>query len=169
LRAGSRNRELTLDNDNAGFMDWAVQNKNIERFFMHYPKLRLYGEFLVPHTLKTYYDHAWRNFYVFDVMDGEEYLMYEHYKELLDAFDINYIVPICKIKNPTDDTIYACLDKNTYLIKDNEGTGEGIVIKRYDYKNKYGRTTWAKIVKTEFKIQNQKVFGPTEIKEKNTV
>jgi len=28
--------------------------------------------------------------------------------------------------------------------------GEGIVIKNYDYKNRYGRTVWAKIVAEEF-------------------
>ena len=28
-----------------------------------------------------------------------------------------------------------------------EGCGEGIVIKNYDFVNKYGRTTWAKVVR----------------------
>ena len=33
LRAGSRNRELSLDNDNQGFMQWAVKQDNIIDFF----------------------------------------------------------------------------------------------------------------------------------------
>lgn len=169
VKAGSRNRELSIDNDNAGFCKFVEESNEISNFFSTNPTLRLYGEWLVPHTLKTYIDSAWRDFYVFDVMDDNgEYLDYETYKELLDEHGINYITPICKIKNPTDETIMRCLDKNTFLIKDDCGVGEGIVIKNYDYKNKYGRVCWAKIVKSEFKAQNQKVFGVSEIKEKKT-
>ena len=40
--------------------------------------------------------------------------------------------------------------------------GEGIVIKRYDYKNKYGRTTWAKMVTSEFKEKHVKAMGAPE-------
>lgn len=38
------------------------------------------------------------------------------------------------------------------------------MIKNYDYKNKYGRQTWAKIVKTEFKEKNVLAMGlkPTD-------
>lgn len=168
LRGGSRNRELSFEKDNAGFFEWACNNDNLCNFLDDMPHLRLYGEWLVPHTLKTYLDSAWRDFYVFDVRDGDRYLPYEEYKELMDSYGVNYITPICKIKNPTDETLFKCLDKNNYLIKDNEGVGEGIVIKNYNFKNRYGNIVWAKIVRTEFKMKNQKVFVPSEIKEKNT-
>lgn len=169
LKAGSRNRELSFDNDNAGFLAWASENSGLSCFFRENKDLRLYGEWLVPHTLKTYIDSAWRDFYVFDVMRGDEYLSYSEYKGLLDSHNINYIPPICIIKNPTDETLFNCLDKNDYLINDNEGVGEGIVIKNYDFKNRFGNVVWAKIVRTEFKVKNQKVSGPSEIKEKNTI
>ncbi len=168
IQAGSRKRTLSLDSDNAGFFAWVSENKILKGFMNDYPHLRLCGEWLVPHTLKTYLDSAWRDFYVFDVMNGEKYLPYNEYKEILDGFGINYITPLCIIKNPTDETLYKCLDKNDYLIKDNKGVGEGIVIKNYNFINKYQRVTWAKIVRTEFKVKNQKVFGSSEIKEKNT-
>lgn len=171
LQGGSRNRQLSVDNDNAGFYQWALQQKNIIEFMSKHSTIRLYGEWLVPHTLRTYVDDAWKDFYVFDVYDetNNRYMSYEEYKETLDEYNINYIPPLCVIKNPSDDTLFKCLDKNFYLIKDNEGTGEGIVIKNYEYKNPYGRTVWAKIVRNEFKAKNQKVFGPSEIKEKSTV
>lgn len=170
LQAGSRNRQLSVDNDNAGFYQWALVQENILRFMESHKTIRLYGEWLVPHTLKTYADNAWRDFYVFDVYDeiNERYIPYEVYKETLDQHNVNYIPPICVIKNPTDETLIKCLDKNDYLIKDGEGVGEGIVVKNYDFTNRFGRTVWAKIVRTEFKVKNQKVFGPSEIKEKNT-
>lgn len=170
LQAGSRNRQLSVDNDNAGFYQWALDQGEILSFMEQHKTIRLYGEWLVPHTLKTYLDNAWRDFYVFDVYDeiNCRYFSYEEYKETLDEYHINYIPPLCVIKNPTDETLFRCLDKNDYLIKDNEGVGEGIVIKNYDFKNQFGRTVWAKIVRTEFKVKNQKVFGPSEIKEKAT-
>lgn len=133
-------------------------------FFHSYPNLRLYGEWLVPHSLKTYKETAWRNFYVFDVMNGEEYLPYEEYKIILERFEIEYIPPICKINNPTYECLVAQLEKNGYLIEDGKGIGEGIVIKNYDFKNKFGRTVWAKIVTNEFKAKHAKC-DVTEVKE----
>lgn len=157
LCAGSRNRQLELDNDNQGFMNWAVDQENFYRFFEKYPNVRLYGEWLVPHTLKTYQKDAWRKFYVFDVMEGEYHLHYEFYQPMLDEFGIEYIPPICKVSNPSYDRLVAQLEKNGYLIEDGQGSGEGIVIKNYEYRNKFGRQTWAKIVKNEFKASHAKV------------
>lgn len=166
LLAGSRNRQLDIENDNAGFYKWAIEQKNIGEFFLEYPNLRLYGEWLVPHSLKTYNENAWRNFYVFDVMDGDDYLQYELYKDILDNFNIEYIPPICKIQNPTIERLNDQLEKNDYLIKDGLGVGEGIVIKNYKYVNRYGRQVWAKIVTSEFKVKHKKVMGVCELKEK---
>lgn len=172
LRAGSRKREITLENDNHGFFNWALFRSNInwENFFNQWPNLRLYGEWLVPHTLETYEENAWRNFYVFDIYNDkeDEYVHYENYKQILDEFGINYIPPICKIKNPTYERLTEMLDKNTFLIKDGHGSGEGIVVKRYGFKNKYGRTVWAKIVKNEFKSKHWS-NETTEVKEKKMV
>ncbi len=168
VMAGSRNRKLELDNDNAGFLSWAIKQNRFVDFFRTYPNFRLYGEWLVPHTLRTYQQSAWNNFYVFDVMNGDEYLPYGTYKNILDKFEIEYIPPICKIKNPTFDRLINQLEKNGYLIEDGKGTGEGIVIKNYDYKNKFGRVVWAKIVKNEFKASHAKT-DVTEIKESSSV
>ena len=60
LHCGSRNRELSLDSDNAGFMNWAVNQSNLVELAKEYPNHVFYGEWLVPHTLKTYKDDAWR-------------------------------------------------------------------------------------------------------------
>ena len=53
LQAGSRNRHLEVENDNAGFYNWALKQEMFTKFFDKYPNLRLFGEWLVPHTLKT--------------------------------------------------------------------------------------------------------------------
>ena len=161
--AGSRNRVLSLDNDNGGFLAHIIQQDNIRRFLVENPTLRLYGEWLIPHSLRTYRDECWRKFYVFDVVEelgGDEfrYLPYEEYQELCERYAIDYLPPVAIINNPSYDNLLAVLQRNVFLIKDGCGVGEGIVIKRYNYKNKYGRTTWAKIVTSEFKEKHAKVM-----------
>lgn len=152
---GGRNRQLSYDDDNRGFYKYITENEEIKRLLIKYPNYRLYGEWLVPHDIKKYQDDAWSKFYVFEVAyendDGLlRYLHYEEYKQILDSFEIKYIPPICKITDPTHEDLLQLLEKNTFLIKDGEGVGEGIVIKNYGYLSKYGRKTWAKIVLNEF-------------------
>lgn len=154
MKGGSRNRVLSLDNDNQGFLNWATTQNNIRSFFRNNPEVRLFGEWLVPHTLTTYQDSAWRKFYVFDVMKGEEYIPYEEYKLILEKHGIDYIPALCKVENPGEELLYSFLEKNTYLIKDGGGFGEGIVIKNYEYKNGFGRQIWAKIIRNEFKAKH---------------
>lgn len=163
IRAGSRKRELNIAEDNAGFCEW-VQNGDhrLYEFFSENHLLRLHGEWLVPHSLKTYRDDAWRKFYVFDVEDAYgTYLSYSEYQPLLDEFDIDYIPPLCVIRNATYDNLLVELQNNFFLIQEGNGCGEGIVIKNYGFANKFGRTVWAKIVTNEFKEKHVKVMGPT--------
>ena len=161
IKAGSRNRELTLDNDNAGFLNAMAFDDAVWNVIRDNPDFILYGEWLVPHTLKTYNDDAWRKFYVFDVFDRnkERLLSYDEYSAPLIAAGINVIAPIAIIKNGSIDHFTECLSKAHYLVKDGEGSGEGVVIKNYDYKNKYGRQTWAKIVTNEFKAKHHIAMG----------
>lgn len=170
IKAGSRNRELALDNDNAGFCKFANTSEKLKSFFELYPTVRLYGEWLVPHSLKTYKEDAWREFYVFDAMIEDDYISYDVYKPMLELFSINYIPPIAICKNPTIETLYNLLEKTgQFLVEDGKGLGEGIVIKRYGFKNKYGRTTWAKIITSEFKEKHVKSMGAPIIENKELV
>lgn len=180
LSCGSRKRDLADGEDNHGFGAWVKQNEQLFLpFFMENPLARLYGEWLVPHTLKTYRPDAWRKFYVFDVWNitpksDETFfrlLPYSEYQPILEKFGIDYIPPIAITENPTVESLTAMLERNVYLIENGQGSGEGIVIKNYDYRNQYGRQTWAKIVKNEFKEKHwsndpTKVKAPDQIEEK---
>jgi hypothetical protein len=161
IKAGSRNRELSLDSDNAGFYAAMLQDKQVGAYLLEYPYHILYGEWLVPHTVKTYVDTAWRKFYVFDVFNKltSQFIPFTEYEERLKAYGLKYLAPIAIIKNGDLDVFTKCLEKNTVLIKDGEGVGEGIVIKNYDYVNRYGRVTWAKLVTNEFKDKHHKEMG----------
>ena len=165
LRAGSRTRELTTEADNAGFYAAISQDDRVKSFLQKYPNHRLFGEWLVPHSLRTYRDDAWRKFYVFDVCldtdneTGLEYIPYDIYKPWLDEFEIDYLAPIAIIKNGNYENFIRCLEQNVFLVKDGSGVGEGVVIKNYDFYNKFGRQTWAKIVTSEFKEKHHKEMG----------
>lgn len=174
IKAGSRRRELTEEEDNADFYKTVEIDQRIIKFLYAHPELRLFGEWLVPHSLKTYREDAWRRFYVFDVCtdkkevthEGEAWLEYLHYKDyqpLLDEFSIDYIPPLRIVRNGNFETFVKLLDENNFLIKDGSGMGEGIVIKNYEYKNKYGRQTWAKMVTSEFKEKHHKELGAPEV------
>lgn len=161
IRAGSRTRELVPEKDNFDFLTGFTKAKEsvYRPFFEANPGLRLCGEYLVPHTLKTYREEAWRDFYIFDVMnEADEYIPYEDYKGLLDAFGLNYIPCIAKIENPSMEQLEKIRDGNTYLIKDGAGAGEGIVIKRYNWRNHFDKRCYGKLVRNEFKEANAKEF-----------
>jgi hypothetical protein len=177
IKAGSRNRELTIDNDNAGFFQYVLNNENIYKFHQAFPHFRLFGEWLVPHSLKTYKNDAWRKFYVFDVysqtnmIDSEGNIVevpidYELYQPLLEQYNIDYIPPLKIIKNANYENFLHELNNNIFLIEDGKGAGEGIVIKNYQFKNRYGRTTWAKIVTSEFKEKHIKTMGAPVVENK---
>lgn len=163
--AGSRNRQLTLDKDNAGFYAAISKDERIKSYLEKHPTHRLFGEWLVPHSLKTYRDDAWRKFYIFDVCvdadneTGLEYLPYEIYQPLISEFDLDYLAPLKVIKNGRLDDFIQCCHENNFLIKDGGGVGEGVVIKNYDFYNKYKRQTWAKIVTSEFREKHHKEMG----------
>lgn len=161
VQGGSRNRHLSVDDDNANFYKTILQDARIAAFLNANPNLTLYGEWLVPHTVKTYRDDAWRRFYIFDVFNrvNETLLSFEQYEPLLKEFKLDYVAPLAIFKNASVDMYTACLEKNVFLVKDGMGTGEGIVVKNYDYKNRYGRQVWAKIVSNEFKENHHKEMG----------
>ncbi len=131
------------------------------RFFAANPHWTLYGEWLVPHTLKTYRQDTWRRFWIFDVYDRgqQRFVPYEEYRWALEEHGFDYIPPLGAFESPGKADIDRMVQQNTFLIEDGGGLGEGIVLKNYSFRNRFGRQTWAKVVRNEFKDDNRKVFG----------
>lgn len=44
VRAGSRRQELSLNNDNRGFMNEVIKDENIKRYLVDHPNHYIYGE-----------------------------------------------------------------------------------------------------------------------------
>lgn len=170
IQCGSRNRTLSADKDNAGFYAWVNSQdpvaKTLRLALSAVPHLTFYGEWLVPHSLKTYRSESWRRFWIFDVYDNtvQAYQSFNSYKIFLETYGLDYIPPLSIIENPSIEQLDAAVALNTFQIKDGEGVGEGVVLKNYTWRNKFGRQPWAKIVRNEFKEINAKEFGPHEKK-----
>lgn len=166
IRCGSRNREISIENDNHGFAKYISENEQIKKYLLDHKNHILYGEWLVPHSLKTYRTSAWNIFYIFDIIqkidEHYRYISYDDYKDTLENYGLAYIPCINKIKNAKEEDILRVLNNNTFLIQDNCGIGEGIVIKNYSYLNKYGRMTWAKVVTNEFKEKHNREMRHSE-------
>lgn len=164
--AGSRNRQLSLDADNAGFLAWVLGEEETAKCLRGIAQLKpewiIYGEWMVPHTLKTYRQEVWRRFWVFDVYDRDThtYLPYEVYAPTLKAAGLDVIEPLCTIQDPSVAQLQAQVETNSYLIADGAGLGEGVVLKNYAWRQP--GTPWAKVVRNVFKEEAARAFGHAE-------
>lgn len=169
MRCASRN--LPLD-ENHPFSKYCAQHEGIVKLFQDHPELRIYGEWMIPHTVRTYLPEVWNNWYVFDVCvaemrfddelhgqhdEGHYYVPYPKYKEMLDHYGIRYLAPLDVIDNPSMETIADIVNnRNTVYIEPGSGCGEGVVVKNYDYKNRFGGTIWGKRINSAFVIKKAK-------------
>lgn len=121
-------------------------------------------------------------FYIFDVVvddstdtNGVSYINYDEYVPLLEEYGLNYIPLLKKIMNGTYKVFSDLLKENKYLIETGKGIGEGVVIKNYNFINKYGRQTWAKLVSKSFQygkkeiVNNHKVVLESDLIEEKIV
>ena len=173
IHCGSRNRELSLEYDNANFMHWVMSDdayaERLRAFCETQKSAIVYGEWLglpgskmVGH-IKTYLESG---FYPFDVKalmteDDQDFHSgfaspdAELYRVLQEISGDHFLTPYAVFDNPTEEQIVAEIDKNHFDLPD-YAIGEGIVIKNYDFKSKYGHHEFAKIVREEYKQDKAK-------------
>ena len=171
IACGSRRRDLSKEgaDDNAGFraaMQERWDSGALDEVFDFIGQdMLIYGEWLVPHSLKTYREEAWYQYYIFDVRHPETFV-YQHYDDWgpqLRALGMNVLEPLAIIKNPTEEDITHVRDTaNTYLIEENEGLGEGVVVKNYAFRNHVGKQVWGKSVRNDFKEKALREHGSPE-------
>lgn len=121
--------------------------------------LILRGEWLVRHSISYPADKLF-HFYVFDVQtwDGE-YLPPSEYVNMLEEVDICYVPVKVFLHNPTVEQLTGMVDGPDFLGAEQK---EGIVIKRYDFKNTWGHTKWGKLVSADFAEKNKISQGVTK-------
>lgn len=158
IQCGSRNRVLSESKDNHGFWKWvhgaSAEAALLRDFFASEANRRfvVYGEWLC--HMKTYVDGAWKRFWIFDVFDtvADAYVPFGSYVDWLDGMNLIHPVKIC---NPSLDDIKELMEQNTFLIKEGEGLGEGLVIKNYAWANESDRQVWGKVVREDFNTRSK--------------
>lgn len=166
IHVGSRNNDVTLREDGFnGAVAYIQNHEGIKSLFLRAPSFRLYGEWLVRHTIH-YKETAYNKFYLFDIFDEGHVLDNNTGKpsgSFLDTEEVNRHATTFNIETPhyygkmlvTDlEQLKALVGKSMLGEK-----GEGVVIKRPDFKNKFGDTVYAKMVSYEFMEDNAVTFG----------
>lgn len=153
LHMGSRNNDIT-GRDFNGFPQYVYGHEGIQEFMRSHPNYRLYGEWLVRHTL-PYPELAYKKFYLFDIFSPEEgYLPIQEVYNIAQEYGIEVVSQFDCIPNPTPEQLKEFVGKSNIGEK-----GEGIVIKNQKFINKFGERVCAKIVTEAFKEDNAVTFG----------
>lgn len=155
IRYASRSHELG-DDDFNGFGTYVKEREVIlQEYFKNFPHNRLYGEWLVKHTI-TYPDEAYKKMYLYDV-----YM--EQLDEYADQPSVHNTAVILGLEYPhvfVQDEILTEEQIKEYVGKSAIApAGEGVVIKSTSFKNKWGNHVYAKLVTEHFKESNAIVFG----------
>lgn len=169
---GSRNRVLGIG-DNLisgdsfrGFANWVKENNvALSKFFHIHPDFILYGEWLIKHSIQ-YSPTAYNKFYVFDIYDSvnQKYIGIESHRSWQDLINlgIDFIPYDYWLENPTIDKLNEMLALPSFC---GAKYREGIVIKNYNFINKYGRQPYAKLLHETFKEVKsvKKIIDPSAI------
>lgn len=154
---GSRTRELG-DDDFNGFGTYVKEHApKLLHWLKTNPGFRLYGEWLVKHTI-TYPDEAYKKMYLYDIYDDESglYLPQEGVEQIAKNLDLEYPKIFAKDRMVTLEELTEWVGKS---LIEGATQGEGVVIKNATYKNKWGNHVYAKKVHEKFKESNAIVFG----------
>lgn len=161
VKCGTRTRELPDDESFNGFVEAVKANKKLAKWLKNNPTVRLYGEWLVKHTI-TYPDTAYKKIYLYDVIDetkNEEDRVYwsqPDVEKLATELDLEYPQIFITDKMVTISEINEFVGKT--LVPD-AANGEGVVIKNPKFRDKWGNHCYAKVVHEKFKESNAIIFG----------
>ena len=151
----SRNNPLDEHNTLGGFYNWVRDNIVPTKQLLN-PNYIYFGEWLIKHKV-IYKEEYYNNFYLFSIYDieKEEYLSDEIVIE--EARRLNLKTVECFYYGEFKD--YEHL--KTFIGKSNmteiANTGEGIVVKNVNYKDRFGKQMFVKLVTDKFaEVQKQK-------------
>jgi len=155
LSCGSRTRDLTKVGDGFnGFVEYVQNHIGIKHILFNYPQYRLYGEWLVRHTI-GYNEMSYKKFYLYDIEDENgEFLHLEEVYKLANMYRIETAHLFDTIENPSLEDIKRYAGKSLLGNK-----GEGVVVKNFNFINKFGNRQHGKYVTQDFKEDNAITFG----------
>lgn len=151
MKAGSRTRTLGKESFN-GFMEYIKAHKGIKRLLKEHPDFRLFGEWLVRHTV-SYKETAYRQWYMFDILVKDKWFTQDEVKKIANEYGIN--TPQVFYVGKADEAKI----KEYVGLTDLGEKGEGVVIKNPEFVNQFGDFCYAKVVTEKFKEDNALTFG----------
>lgn len=154
IKMGSRTRTLGEEEFN-GFVPYVKGHNGIIELLAYHPEWRLYGEWLVRHTI-AYKETAYKKWYMFDIFDSEkmQFLSSPEVNKVAEEYGIETVPYLGVFENPTIDQLKELMDKSAFGDR-----GEGIVMKNMDFVSKFGDLEYAKLVTESFKEDNGVTFG----------
>ena len=159
LKCFSRNTELDPSNTLRGFYEWT---QSLIKGQQPREGLILFGEWLCRHKLD--YGENENKFYLFDVYDTEkeEYLPFDKVLDVAYQLDLNLVPVFYTGKFQSMEHILSFVGKSELGEK-----GEGVVVKNYSYRDKYGKQLFTKFVSDEFSemqnVKKQKIKTDTDV------
>ena len=96
LHFGKRTQEMGDGDDNRGVKEKYLKDERYINLLKEHPNWTLYGEWLVPHTIKTYSATAWKILYIFDVAECDDdgifkrWIPYNEYSPVLNGYNIEH-------------------------------------------------------------------------------
>lgn len=154
IHVGSRTQDVTTKWFR-GAVEYVHSHEWIVNYLSIYKWHRLYGEWLVKHTIWNYNPNAYNHFYLFDVEDyNGDRLTPEDVSSIANKYNIKTPQVIATIYRPTYPQIEEVVWKSWIW-----PVGEGVVIKNMNFINMFGDMVYAKVVSDKFKEDNQIVFG----------
>lgn len=163
IQRGSRSRKLSGDSFN-GFKEYVDGHEGIQKLLKDHPEYRLYGEWLVRHTV--HYDaKAYKKFYLFDIHvagddrhvtdeEGDRWLPLNEVEEIAKKYHIDFPQIFFAKEGVTAEEIKEVCGKSAL-----GPNGEGVVIKSPTFVNKFGSIVYAKLTTDKFKEESFLTFG----------
>lgn len=152
----SHNTPLSEVNRLRGFYDWVINNIVPNKGLLN-PNYRYFGEWLVSHKV-VYKPEIYNNFYLFSIWDDEkqEYLSDSIVKSEAEKLHIKTVPYFYEGKYISFEHLMSFVGQSELSLTPN--TGEGVVVKNVNYKDKYGNQMFVKLVSADFaEVQKQKL------------
>lgn len=150
IKIGSRNQEIVAPATFRGLRTWletTPEGENLSEFVLSHPQYRVFGEWLVKHTIAYNLDDMNR-FYVFDIYEGEESVDLYGVHQMCKEYDL-LSVPI-HVWDDGKHTEYMA-KKHLERSSDFGPQREGVVVTNPKFVNKFGNKCRVKFVTETFK------------------
>ncbi|MGL4451369.1 MAG: RNA ligase family protein [Sarcina sp.] len=151
-------RRLLLDEHNTlqGFYGWVNDNIAVKKYDL-FPNFRYIGEWTCPHKIQ-YKEEYTKTFLLFSIWDedSEQYLSDEIVRSEAERLDLQTVEYFYYGEFISYEHMSSFIGKSN--ITKEPDTGEGIVVKNVDYRDKYGNQCFVKLVSEKFaEVQKQRL------------